>query len=384
MQKTLLFRFGLGIMLLLGSCRAKAETTATQSPIADTVSEAEIEAEEAENVPTDTAVPPTNTPAPPTQIPATVPPPATTTPHPTSTATVAPPNVPELVWLPYASGNYGQPVLMLQNGVLSQQELPVDAEIYFDYAAGWLAYGSTFWEATGNQDAVTDLHIYSFVTETDQLWAEQIGRAIISPASSSQQLEVAVAVHNGQSFDLIIMSSSDDAVPLVTDIDPFFSWSPDGSQIAYLRDGDLFITSATANSNTPPIARGIYQNSNWIGDAPIWLGDSGYLLLAETPFIVVAADGSETIVPLDANGNSLDGQRPFTMLYSPTYNQLIAELEGTFGSNVTVYQLGEDFETAVPIQQITDAQLAGWYKEGESVIVVSGGEATVLPLMAQE
>jgi len=375
MQKTLLFRLGLGMMLLLGSCRAKAETVATEPSVADTVSEAESEVEEAESVPTDTAVPqPSSTPAPPTQIPATLPPPATATPLPT------PPNVPELIWLPYASGNYGEPVLMLQNGTLSQQELPVDAEIHFDYGAGWLAYGSKFWQAADNQDAVTNLHIYSFATETDQLWAEQIGRAAISPASSSQQLEVAVAVHNGQSYDLIVMSSPDNAIPLITDIDPFFSWSPDGRQIAYLRDGDLFITSRTGDSGNPPIARGIYQNSSWIGDAPLWLGDSGYLLLAETPFIVVAADGSETIVPLDVDGNSLNGQRPFTMLYAPTHNQLIAESEGTFGSNVTVYQLGDGFKTAVPVQQITDAQLAGWYEEGESVIVVSGGEAVILSL----
>jgi hypothetical protein len=55
-----------------------------------------------------------------------------------------------------------------------------------------------------------------------------------------------------------------------------------------------------------------------------------------------------------------------------------------FGPSVVVYQLGTGFETAELIDQIEDAQLAGWYEENESVILVSGGEPTILPLTPQE
>jgi hypothetical protein len=170
----------------------------------------------------------------------------------------------------------------------------------------------------------------------------------------------------------------------VEDVDPYFSWSPDGTQIAYLRNNELFVTSAAGDSGNPPIASGVYQGSSWIGDAPLWLGDSGYLLYAAAPFAIVATDGSETIVPTAEDGAALPGTRPFTMLYSATTNQLIAESEGMFGPSVVVYQLGAGFETAELIDQIEDAQLAGWYEENESVILVSGGEPTILPLTPQE
>lgn len=355
------------LMGLLLGCGGEAAPTAvrTQPPTVET---------EAEVIPTETAIPPepTSTPIPPT---------ATAVPA-TETATPAPPDVPTFVWLPYATGNYGQPVLMLEDGELVQQPMPVEVEIFFDYEAGWLAYGSEFWGATDNQQSVTNLHVYDFATETDEQWAEgNIGRAAISPASSgTEPLRAAVAVHQGQGFSLFIFSLPRSSFPLIDDIDPYFSWSPDGSQIAYLRDGDLFVTSSTIDSGNPPVASGVYQNSQWIGDAPLWLGDSGYLLYADVPFTIVATDGSETIVPVSGNDVSLDKGRPLTMLYSSTHNQLIAETEGMFGAGVVVYQLSEDFATAVISQQIADAQLAGWYEEGDSLTLVSGGLPMILPL----
>ena len=138
------------------------------------------------------------------------------------------------------------------------------------------------------------------------------------------------------------------------------------------------------DSGNPPIAGGVYEDSGWIGDAPLWLGDSGYLLYADAPFTIVATDGSETIVPTAADGSALQGPRPFAMLYSATTNQLIAESDGMFGPSVSVYQCGEGFETAELIDQIDDAQLAGWYEKNESVIIISSGEPTILPLTPQE
>ncbi len=373
--------------LLIG-CGGEAAPTATavssSSPTAETMVEAEV-------APLDTAVPAAPTDVPPTTIPPTPQPPATRRPTrlpppPTPLPASPAPDVPAQVWLPYATGNYGQPVLMLEEGNLASQPMPVDVEIFFDYRAGWLAYGSKFWGSTVNQQSVTDLHLYNFATGSDQLWAEaNIGRAALAPVdASSGQPTVAVAKHNGRGFDLIVKLEPDTDVFLVADVDPYFSWSPDGSQIAYLRDNELFVTSATGDSGNPPIASGVYEGSSWIGDAPLWLGDSGYLLYADAPFTVVAADGRETIVPQDENGTALDGPRPFAMLYAAPTNQLIAESEGMFGSSVVVYQLGEGFATAVITQQIDDAQLAGWYEENESVIIVSGGEPTILPLTPQD
>lgn len=344
-------------------------------------------------LPTNTAVPaqPTSTlrpttipPTPqsrPTRPPVTLP---TATPVPTETA-VPQAAVPQLVWLPYASGNFGEPVLMVEEGAMARQDLPVAVEIYFDYHDGWLAYGSYFWEATPTQQSVTDLHLYNFATGETAVWAEQVGRAAISPLEMLDgPPSVAAAVHNGQSFDLVLLRGPENRSVLVEDVDPFFSWSPDGRQIAYLRQNELFVTDAASDSGNPPLASGVYAATGWIGDAPIWLDDSGYLLYADAPFTIVAADGSETMVPTAEDGTPLNAARPLTMLYSPTTNQLVTETEGMFGANVVVYQLGEGFATAVITQQVDDAQLAGWYEEGESVVIVSGGEPTILPLTPQE
>ena len=379
MNKSIRFWLGVAIVVLLVSCQAQADTAvSTQSPTAEAISEAEI-------VPTETAVPTATelpTPSPPTPIPPTQPPPPTPAPP----ATAVPPKVPELVWLPYATGNFGGPVLMLEDGELASQSMPVTVEIFFDYEpeSGWLAYGSKFWGATASQDSVTDLHIYNFATQAGMIWADRIGRAAISPVNQvSGQPSVAIAFHSGRSFELIVLLGPDNGIPLVEDVDPYFSWSPDGSQIAYLHDNELFVTSAAGDSGNPPIASGVYQDSGWIGDAPLWLGDSGYLLYADKPFTIVATDGSETIVPLGENGDALDSQRPFTMFYSSTHNQLIAESEGMFGSNMTVYQFGDDFATAVIVEQIEDAQLVGWYEADQSVVILNGGEAQILPLTPQ-
>ena len=381
MKKLLWIWLALAAVLLV-SCQAtessEAETAVTAEPATDEA------VAEAESVPTDTAEP-TGTPLP-TPLPPTATSMPTAVPTPTST-TVPPPAVPSLVWLPYATGNFGQPVLVQEDSELIYRTLPVDVEIFFDYEpeSGWLAYGSKFWGATANQQSVTDLHIYNFATGTDQVWAEgNIGRAAISPVNDvSGQPNVAIAWHNGRGFDLVVKLGLDNNIPLVEDVDPYFSWSPDGSQIAYLRDNELFVTSAAGDSGNPAVASGVYQNSGWIGDAPLWLDDSGYLLYAYAPFIIVAADGSETILPLGEDGSPLEGPRPFAMLYSPTTNQLIAESEGMFGSSVTVYQFDDGFGTAVLVDQIDDAQLAGWYEKGKSVVIISGGEATVLPLTPQ-
>lgn len=337
------------------------------------------EAAEVEVAPTNTAVSvqPTNT-RPPATVPPTAQPP---TRRPTHVPATPAPDVPALVWLPYATGDFGQPVLMMADETVTTQPMPVEIEIYFDYKAGWLAYGGYFWEPTADQQSVTNLHLYNFATGEDEMWAEQVGRAALTPlVMLDGPPSVAAAIHNGQEFDLVLVRGAENRTVLVEDVDPYFSWSPDGSQIAYLRDGDLFVTGSPTDSGNAPIASGVYAGSGWIGDAPLWLGDSGYLLYADAPFTIVAADGSETIVTTAADDTPLQGPRPFAMLYSPTTNQLIAESEGMFGSSVLIYQLSDGFKTAVPVQEIEDAQLAGWYEPNKSVLIVRGGEPAILPL----
>jgi hypothetical protein len=79
--------------------------------------------------------------------------------------------VPDLVWLPFGSGSYGNPVLTVQQGEIVYEEEPDAIEAYFDYADGRIAYGAEFWYAAANGlDAVTDLWVYDYATSESEQW----------------------------------------------------------------------------------------------------------------------------------------------------------------------------------------------------------------------
>ena len=69
-------------------------------------------------------------------------------------------------------------------------------------------------------DAVTDLWVYDFATDSAEQWLpDQVGRAIWSPAGSAESI-LAIAQHNGEAFDLVLMDAPGQATTLVTAIDP--------------------------------------------------------------------------------------------------------------------------------------------------------------------
>ena len=292
-------------------------------------------------------------------------------------------DVPELVWLPYSGGSYGNPVLTVQDGEIIYEEEPDAIEAFFDYDDGRIAYGTEFWyPAENGVDAVTDLWVYDYAVDSTQLWLDgNVARAAWSPTEDV----LAVALHNGTSFDLALMSGPEDWVILNKDIDPFYSWSPDGNQIAFVRDGELFVTTLDG-TESPSLADEMYEESSWVGDEPLWLLDYGLLAYADFPVTFVSLDGVELYEPIADNGDALDvNKRPFQMLWSDSQRQLIMQYEGMFGPSLQIFQFAEDIYTVTQVFDLGEGnELVDWYKSDESIIILKNGEPKIYSLVTQE
>lgn len=239
---------------------------------------------------------------------------ATAEPSPTAapTATVEPTPLapttaafPALVWLPYATGSYGNPLPTLRGEQMGMEPEPTPIEHFFGYSplTGQLAYGRVFWTAAANgTDSVTDLWVYEYATgETTQWLAGGVGRAAWSPvAAENGAVPLAIALHNGQSFDLALVTAPDSVEILATNIAPYFAWSPDGRQMAYLdREGNLFTAALPITGMVETLwASGVYANGGWIGDAPVWDLPHNLLIYADEPFTVVNMRTGKPSAPL--------------------------------------------------------------------------------------
>jgi hypothetical protein len=397
-------------LLVLGTACSKGDVA--NSPAQNDVSlpAGDDEAEEAEGAaavpPTTepTPLPPTDeptaeeeelaeeeaTPLPPTEEPTAVPPTVPPTEAPTATAAVAVEvaagadevgvDVPDMVWLPYSSGTYGNPVLTVQNGEIAYEEEPAAIEAFFDYANGRIAYGAEFWYAAANGvDAVTDLWVYDYVTEESELWLDgNVGRADWSPGAADT---LAVALHNGSGFDLALVTGPEYWTIINKDIEPFYSWSPSGEEIAFVRDGHLIVTTLDG-SESEPIAAGLYEESGWVGDAPLWLPEEDLIAYADFPVTFASLDGVEQYEPIGVNGEVMDvTRRPFNMLWSGEQRQLLMQYEGMFGSAVQIFQFAEDIYTVTDVYDLGEGtQLADWLQKDESVIILKDGEPQIYSL----
>jgi hypothetical protein len=292
--------------------------------------------------------------------------------------------VPELVWLPYGSGSYGNPVLTVQQGELVYEEEPDAIEAFFDYGGGRIAYGTEFWYAAANGlDAVTDLWVYDYATGEREQWLEgNVARAEWSPIDREL---LAVALHNGSAFDLALMSGPAEWIILNQDIEPFYAWSPDGEQIAFVREGQLLITDLEG-TESEPLASGVYQESGWVGDAPLWLPEEDLLAYADFPVTFVSLAGVEQYEPIGINGEVMDvTKRPFQMLWSASQQQLIMQYQGMFGPAVQIFQFAEDIYTVTEVFDLGEGtEVVDWYEEDESIIILQNGEPRIYSLLTHE
>ena len=149
---------------------------------------------------------------------------------------------PDLFMVPYAAGaGEGENVIQVEDGVVKYSESPVSFALFFDYSSeiGQIVYGSEFWHAAeGSNVSVSDLWVFDYASAKEsRLLADNVGRALFSPPSEIRDGAVLLAavVYNTDTerFDLAIVDDAGNLDVLASCVSPSFSWSADGSRIAY-------------------------------------------------------------------------------------------------------------------------------------------------------
>ena len=325
----------------------------------------------------ETAVPPTAEPIPPTAAPSKT-------------------DVPTGFWVPFSMGTFGNPVPILRAGEMTYEPdpIPMGIQIFFDYdpIGGQIAYASLFWQGVGENGtaAVTNLMVYDYTLENAVQWlADGVGRAAWSPvAAEDGRVPLVVALHNGRTYDLALVMGPDEVEIWVEDIDPYLAWSPDGQQMAFVRDGTLLtVPLPSVGGGEQAWASDVYLAEGWVGDAPVWDLANNLLIYADkpaqaglAPFVVVALDTGAVIRPIMPAGEV--APRPTKLLWAAGLGQLVAQEEGITGQTVRVYQLSADWQTVESSYTAPNTVLLGWYTAEESLWVMDEftGELGIRPL----
>jgi hypothetical protein len=308
------------------------------------------------------------------------------------------PDTPDLVWMPFSHGlEESGNILSVRPEQVGFETSPVDIRLYWDYsgATGKLSFASEFWHAArGSNRSVSDLMVYDYVTgESEQWLPDNVARASWSPlhAGRFSEQRLAAAIYNTEEgyFDLAIVNGPGQVEWLANCATPNFSWSPDGTHLAYNafdynEPGDtpdecegVFLVSIEDQIVTR-IAEDLPTSGGWIGDRPLWAQGEDVLLLSgatpETLFWVIPLDGSGAF-QIDETGSAESvGEtylpRPQHQFWSSEHRSLIGQTEGMLDPwGVWVYSFSEDMHT------IEDAYRVNWGEYGHDLILVDWWEA---------
>ena len=314
------------------------------------------------------------------------------------TATTAKVADPSLVWLPFAEGAHGDSptVLVVRSGDILREPSPVQIHLFWDYSAayGKLAYASEFWHgADGSNHSVSDLWVYDYTSGViTSLLPDNVARASWSPHHTSTDREARAAValfdENARRFDLIVVKESGESILVSEYASRFFSWSPDGNLLAFIRQSHPDLSSEDVGLYVVPVDGGetekisdfSYRTGGWLGDRPVWASGQNALIVADNPLLVVPLDGSGDVTPVSLDGLPIDGPRPDVMLWTPVDRRLVVSGEWMLGDAVWVYSFSDELRTVERSEFLGEGMLVGWMSLGKSVIALGSDGVEVLEL----
>jgi len=307
-----------------------------------------------------------------------------TLPNATSTALAVPaseiPSWPSLVWLPFthSSESHDGKVLAVRNGQGAFEPAPVPIGMFWDYTSltGRIAFASHFWQPDGGTSA-SDLWVYDYASGKSEMWqADHVVRAAWAPtgdASASNQY-LAAALTDGS---LRLFTGPNQFRTLSTDVSWYFSWSPDGQGLAYLKDGGLFVIPVDGGEprQLTKVSTSNVGGLGWIGDKPVWALEQQAIIYTDAPFEIARLDDSEAFIPTTADGKPPEGERAFHMLWSSEKRILVVETEETNSFRVWIYELSPDLRTITKsdsFERFESEPVAAWWMPGESILLRNG------------
>jgi Tol biopolymer transport system component len=307
-----------------------------------------------------------------------------TSPNPTSETrpTFIPSKFPSLVWLPlfHSSEFHENKVLTVRDGQGAFEPSPIEIGLFWDYSAvsGRIAFASHFWEAgSDGKTSVSDLWVYDYDTgKSEMWWGDHVVRAAFSPVIDPNISKPYLAVVL-EDDSLALFTGPNEFKTLSSDFSGYFSWSPDGRQLAYMKDSGLFILSIH-DGQTKQLTKALNNNIDgmgWSGDKPIWAAEDQAIIYTKSPFEIARLDDSEAFTPRTADGELPEGERANTMLWSPEKRILVVEIEEMDLSRVWIYELSPDLKTIITSDSFETevaSPVAAWWEPGESILLRNG------------
>ena len=313
-------------------------------------------------------------------------------------------NFPDLVWLPFTSGlDDSRSVITVRPGKVGFEPSPVDLALFWDYGAatGKLAYASEFWHAaSGSNRSVSDLWVYDYTTEDTTQWLpDNVSRALWSPVlrGDSAEQRLAAAIYNTETghHDLALVHGPGQVERLASCASSSFSWSPDGSRLAYAafdinepedlpEECEGIFVLSVEDGSLIRLSGSLPIRGGWVGIRPIWAEGQNALLYPggspEALFWVIPLDGSGAYQIEEEEAARNVGQdflsRPQHALWSIEHRSLIGQIDAmTDPFGVWVYTFAEDMRAIEDAYRIDwgdhqhDTILVDWWEAGESVLL---------------
>jgi hypothetical protein len=296
---------------------------------------------------------------------------------------------PDQVYVPAADG-WLDNQLWVKCGGSSEPILtrsPVEG-LFWDYSnqTGKLLYGTEYSPEPNDPDVwVGDytLWVYDFRTDTSTKWLPGgVLDARWAPEVNNEgQQRLAVIMADG----MVGLISGPEQVTELANIKRYdremeaccISWSPKGDQLAYIKNGTLYVIPTL-----PREPRMMAENA--IGHA-VWVLDQQLLIFPSSIIKVARVDGSGPFIPNIPDGNRVWATPESRVFWDSESRTLVFDEVHQTGVEYAitwVYSFSEDFETVIEqysMKRKDSSYLISWYDQGQSVITSHGEVISIRP-----
>ena len=283
-------------------------------------------------------------------------------------------------------------LLTNSDGIFLKEDHPPRYDLYWDYnvATELLAYASSEYHALPESTwSASDFWSFDYQNNVAmRWWSSGVGRVLWDPSSNFTNVRAALIVFNEDHDDFSLgVATSPGRVRMLADhVGHALSWSPDGTEIAFVRqsiDPGLYVINVE-QTNVRKVSDFSYKAIISIFDQPLWIVNHNILAVADSgdrPLLFVRLHDKSEFGPTTIDGHTIPGPRPDRMLWSPNGNQLVISGDSGVTMETWIHSFESNMYAVNKSVNLGNAYLAGWYEYGVSVILVrlDGTEIYTLP-----